>query len=366
MKPLQLNKNNYGLRVYCTKCKKLYNYDTLKTCKDAQHQHFKSAVKFAGKTWTKMYNSRDFDEVLSLAITFKTNVRKGFVDNRTNKNLTDVNSLSILESAELYMRFQNDFELQPHLKKGLTEKHLKQCQFHIEQFLKILKRNGVNIHLTPIRELNDFHVGCWYTYITNNYARGSWVTILRIVSAWINYLNKDLQINILNPFSRVQFPKVKSKVTALNKEQFEGVLNAIKKANPIEELGKCDENKVRKNRFRPYLENAFKFALYTGLRREEVVMAKWSDIMYSKKTGQLVLMARNLKVERQRNADYDPKYVPVHDDLLGLLYEIGFEENKGKNKFIIAPQRGSNPMTVMLTLTKGFTHYYKPFQGKNQ
>jgi len=114
-----------------------------------------------------------------------------------------------------------------------------------------------------------------------------------------------------------------------------------------------------KNNYRPYLIDGFKLALYTGLRREELVSLSWNDLKYSEEIGCLVFVIDNLKVERITGKKYKSKYVPVGPDLKELLIELGYNDFKTSDLFILEPNRKVKHTTMMAALSRGFTHYYK-------
>ncbi|WP_242121095.1 tyrosine-type recombinase/integrase [Aestuariivivens sediminicola] len=107
-----------------------------------------------------------------------------------------------------------------------------------------------------------------------------------------------------------------------------------------------------------YLKNGFRLALLTGLRREELVTLSWNDLFYSEKKGCLMFVIDNLKVERITGKKYKSKYVPVGPDLMDLLTELGYDDFKGSDLFILVPNRKVKHTTIMSTLSRGFSHYY--------
>jgi integrase len=99
--------------------------------------------------------------------------------------------------------------------------------------------------------------------------------------------------------------------------------------------------------------------LLTGGRREEVVDLKWGDI-YQSENGTYFFMISNKKVERNSNnkGSY-MKYIPINSDLLSFLFELGFEDKKHSNDYILFPERNISNTTIMNNLSKSFTFYRK-------
>ena len=108
---------------------------------------------------------------------------------------------------------------------------------------------------------------------------------------------------------------------------------------------------------RPYLKDGFKLFLLTGGRREEIVDLKWSDI-YEQENGTKFFMIKNLKVDRILNSNNSyKKFVPINEDLYNFLLELGYNEKKNTNDYILFPERKVKSTTIMNDLSKGFTHY---------
>lgn len=359
MKPLKLEKNRNSLGVYCTHkdCLKQYNVNNIKRCKHPENQKYKCLVKVAGKTKVHYPATRNYTEALQSSIEFKEQIRGGVYVPTKKDTTISPSHLSLLEAAEIYMDFVSDINVPAQLKNNFTQKHINQVKFHIQQFFTVLRSNKIEPRNTRILDLDDEVVGHWYNYLIDHYSSGSWNTIKRIMAAWINYFRKEEIIEMRNPFTRVKIRAVKKKIESITKEEFYGVLDAIENKSSKEQLN--DKRGSVKNRYREYLTPFYQLLLYSGLRRMEAVTLKWSNLFVSHKTGKLMFAVKNLKVERQKQDDYAPKYVPVYPQLMEFLIELGYEEKIGTNEYIIEPERTCNENTMMIQLTKSWTHYFK-------
>ena len=160
-----------------------------------------------------------------------------------------------------------------------------------------------------------------------------------------------------NPFERVNYKGITYNIKAITKHEFDEVIKAINTATPYQYLGGTGREK--KSHYRNYLIDGLKLSLYTGLRREEVVTLTWNNVFYSEKAECLMLVVKNLKVERQKGEEYAPKYVPVNPDLMDLLIELGYNDLQDSNLRLLDPFGDASANTMMVCLTKGFGHYYK-------
>ena len=354
---LKIKKNDYGLRIYCTKCKKQYNHHNNDICNHYGNQSYKSLVSHGEKRRTKTYQTKNYDEALRSAIQFKKDVKNGVADNTLVSNEIDPDNISIIEAADMFIKFKYGIDVPEHLKRKLTKNHLSNTKFNVQQLINILRENKVNVENTNIKDLNDIHVGYWYEYVLGNYKETGCLSKLKIIKCFINHMIEQVGVLMRNPFKKVMFNIPEYDTRAITKKEFEDVLYAVDNKMEYQQLG--GKRQEVKNNYRPYLIDGFKLALYTGLRREELVTLSWNDLYHSEKNGSLVFAIDNLKVERITGRQYKKKFIPVGPDLENLLIELGYEDLKGSKLFILEPNRTVKETTMMAALSKGFSHYYK-------
>jgi integrase len=110
------------------------------------------------------------------------------------------------------------------------------------------------------------------------------------------------------------------------------------------------------------MKTAFTFALETGLRREEFMCLKYSDLIENDKGEIVCLQVENYKVNRISHNEEDNikeyKYVPLSINLMELIYSLGFEEKRGSDKFIIAENEKANRKTLYEFISKSFSHFW--------
>ncbi|WP_111308849.1 hypothetical protein [Confluentibacter sediminis] len=353
---LKIKKNEYGLRIYCTKCKKQYNHHN-DICNHEENQRYKSLVCHNGVRKTKMYPTKNYDEALRSAIQFKKDVKNGIAYNIVISNEIDPDNISIIEAANMFIKFKYGIDVPEHLKRNLTKSHLNHTKHGVQQLIDILRKNKVDVENTNIKELSDNHVGYWYKYIKKKYAETSCPSKLKIINCFINHMIDHVGVLMKNPFKKVLFNVPEYDTSAISEEEFYEVLDAVDNKTEYQQLG--GRKQEVKNNYRPYLKDGFKLALYTGLRREELVSLSWNDLFYSEKNGCLMFVIDNLKVERITGKKFKNKYIPVGPDLEELLINLGYEDLKGSDLFILEPNRKLKHTSMMAALSRGFSHYYK-------
>ncbi len=355
-KSLILYKNTFGLRVRCLDCNKLYNYDTLHLCAHgSDRQRYKQDIYILGETRSTQHETMDFNEALALAIKFKAAVKSGSTLPKNNLVLSQ--GMSIIEAGNLFLNYKHGIDVPLHMKENLSKQYLYSIQFYVGQFIEIMRTHGINVNIFPISELSEEHVGIWVADIRKRYSEGSWNGPLRIMRLWIDHLQKRHKIKMHNPFLDVKLVQFENNVTAITKSEFNAICNSVGKLNSIRQLkGKTNR---QKNLYRPYLVDAFKLALYSGLRREEFLSLTFNDIYQIEDSNDYIIITDNLKVERMTGKKYKKKYVPVSDDLYKLLIDLEWEKYKGKDRFIIDSKRSGSVKTMMGNCTKAFSHYFE-------
>lgn len=357
MMRLKIEKNNYGLRVYCTKCKRQYYHHNINQCKHEEYQHYKSIVSYSNGRKAKMYKTKKYDEALISAIQFKKDVKNGVLNESSIKDMINLKNISIIDAANMFLEYKYGIGVPVHLKKEISKSHLNEIKNNVQLFVDILREKKVNVENITIDSLNDEHVGYWYEYVTDKYSEGSLNTKLKIIKSFVNHMIEQVGVVMKNPFKRVSFNEVLYSVNSITKEEFFNVIDAVENKTPFQQLG--GNRRERKNRYKSYLINGFKLALYTGLRHEELVTLTWNDLFFSKKNNCYMFVIDNLKVERITGKKFKKKYIPVGEDLFELLQELGFEDLKESELYVLEPKRTISYKTMMANLSKGFSHYYK-------
>lgn len=358
MGSLEIKKNRYGLRVFCSKCDKLYYHNTIHKCRHGEEsQTYKSVVYTpGGGTRSRHHKSRTFDEALIEGIEYKKEVKSGSLDKHNMERGRLVpGAISVIEGANIFLRFKHGIDVPTHLKENLSKKYLDSIEYYLGQFIQIMKDNGYNVHTMPLEKLNEKHVGIWAEEIRTRYSKGSWDAPLRVLRLWVNFLIKRHGLRLYNPFHDVKLVHVTTDVAAITKEEFEGVLSMIDSGTSKEVL--VGNSKI-KDRYRPYLKDAFRLALQTGLRREEFLSLTWDNVV-ELSNGSHMIITDNLKVERMTGKKYKKKFIPVHDELRRLLKDLGWDSNVNGNSFILEPERKAKVITMMGCCTKAFTFYFK-------
>ena len=116
----------------------------------------------------------------------------------------------------------------------------------------------------------------------------------------------------------------------------------------------------RRNHYKPWLPYAFRLGLQTGTRAEELVVLKWRDLVVLE-DGVEIFKISNRKVNRIKSGTDTGKYVrnvPITDGLRALLMELGINEKRGSDEYVI-PRNGQSTKYMMQIISRGFAHFIK-------
>lgn len=350
MKKLTLPKNHLkGLKIYCNKCKK-YN----PKCNHNNDLLYRVVVHIPGtknSTKIKTLISKNYEDAVKESIDIIKDLKSN--DYRDLSADSDSKEYTLIGAILKYNQYlSGEYELK-HLIKKVSEGHRKESLRFIKLFCNVLKSHH-NFENMRVRDVSVKDVSRFYESMESHYAPRTFNKCMMSLKSFFNFLIEIEKVDMKNPFSVYNSKSVLSSINeTITKDEFERILYCVDSSDSLLKLGGKGEVK---NMYRDYLKLGFKLFLLTGGRREEVVDLRWSDIYYSGDT--YFFMIKNKKVERNKNIDGDfNKYIPINSDLLDLLNELGFEDKKMSNDFILCPYRKESHLTIMNTLSKSFSFY---------
>lgn len=352
MKKLTLPKNHLkGLKIYCNKCKK-YN----PKCNHNDDLLYRVVVHIPGtknSTKIKTLISKNYEDAVKESIDIIKELKSNdYRDLSTDNDSKEYTMIGAILKYNQYL--SGEYELK-HLIKKVSEGHRKESLRFIKLFCNVLKSHH-NFEIMRVKDVSVKDVSRFYESLERHYAPRTFNKCMISLKSFFNFLIEIEKVDMKNPFSVYNSKSVLSTINeTITKDEFERILESIDSSDSLLKLGGKGEVK---NMYRDYLKIGYKLFLLTGGRREEVVDLRWSDIYYSGDT--YFFMIKNKKVERNQNIDGNfNKYIPINSDLFDLLNEIGFEEKKTSNDFILCPNRSESVLTIMNTLSKSFTFYKK-------
>lgn len=348
-----------GMKIYCTTCCR-----DNPTCRHFDKHVYRVRVHVKGSEKSirsKTLSSRDYDAAVIEAMSFKKEmVKLGFRRDTQKKiappKVVKHTLVTAILKYDLYLAGKHEFI---HLRKQVSNAHRKEVIRFCIYFADIIKKTEDTKKLS-VTAVSQQHVAAFYEWAENKFASKTFNKAMASLKAFFEFVITVEKTKMDNPFAvYITMKPEKRLIQTLSKEEFVKILSVIDSADPIAKMGKG----VKKNMYYPFLKDAFRLFLFTGGRREEVVELKWSDIMVTMQQVRFFQVA-NRKVQKQRAAKNSPtatqdKYFPINADLQQLLDELGFEEFKGLNRYILYPERNLSTKTIMDRLSAAFTHYRK-------
>lgn len=350
MRKIYLPKNHFkGLKIYCNKCKR-YN----PSCNHNDDKSYRAVVHIPGtqnSTKIRTLISTKYEdavkEIIDVINELKANDYRDISVNNESKEYTIIGAI-----LKYNQYLSGKYELK-HLVKQVSEAHRKETLRFIKLFCNVVKDHH-NFEIMRVKDISVKDVSRFYESIENKYAPRTFNKCMIALKGFFKFLIEIEKLEMKNPFEVYHSKSIiNQRVETITKDEFEKIINSIEPEDSHVKLGGQGEVK---NMYRDYLKVGFRLSLLTGVRREEVVDLKWSDIFFSGDI--LFFMIKNKKVERNNNIKGDfYKYVPINSDLFDLLIELGYDKLKTTNNFILSPVRKESLLTIMNTLSKSFTFY---------
>ncbi len=368
-----------GFTVYCRKC----NTDIGDTCKETGKpikqcsfggRHvFKKYVHLPGTRndrKTKTFETRDLKEAIKEALDFESKVKaeNGQPEIKIENRKENIQAMEknvphlLINAIARYSGWLRNENVPEHLHEERSKEYVEDIERKLKLLVESLKDRGYDLSSFRVDQINDITVGHVFSYLKKE-KQFSARTFNKHFSYYTSFLKwfSEEYYRIRSWFTRVDKMRPVSKPQAINKEEVEALLKRIIPENGIESYD--TGVKETRNFYRPYLGNAFRLALLTGTRREELIKMKFNGI-HKDKDGRGYIKVEDFKINhiQKRTTEEDKKYRTVFltRELCGLLDEMGYQEMKGTDNYILAPEVKSNrgkPMTDLIS--RAFTHYYK-------
>ncbi|MGP8214415.1 MAG: hypothetical protein ACLQQ4_02510 [Bacteroidia bacterium] len=387
-KPLYIpvSSRRQGVKTWCSVCRQevsdicIHTGKKLQSCKNGDKHKFKLIARIPGTEdgrKTKLIETRDLGEAIIEAIQYKKEVKEATIQSPlipnnsgilqpepTKINENNIPTLLVEALAKYSALFQGegvyDFKQRHRCKR--YRKDTIRSYVHL---LECLAMKGYDLDKLTISEflteetLNEIFLELEDAFNTGEFGGTTYNKRLDCFHRFEVWLSESLKYPFYNLFRKLERKIVTHTPTAISEEDFQRLIKQITPENGV----KLVNYKSRKYEYyyQPWLANGFKLALFTGARREELVMLKYSSIKYDN-NDRAYIAIENFKVNRyEKLTGNNKKYIPVavSDDLLKLLIELGYDKYKGTDTYILAPEITENRERMCDKLTKGFHHYYQ-------
>ncbi len=360
-----------GLTVYCNRCKATVTDicketgQPLKKCRFGDRHKFKVILYLPNKQnnrITRILKTRDVYEAIQEATKIEKDIKEGKIPEEIHKPIKEKEETPtlLIHCFAKYISHLHGEGVPIHLRKQRTTAHIKDIERAFVTFIEAIDQRDIDFELLKIDDLNDTIIGYIYEYLSNK--NFSARTRNKYYSYGVSFLKwwQEEYYPIRNWFSRITRHEEVQNPQSIQQDEYERLLEIISKENGVKVYP--SKTKPTRNYFKSYLKSAFKLGLLTGLRREELINLKWSDIYYDKNSNPLYIKIEDYKSNRIRHRENNKKfkYVPVSNSLSEMLSTLEHSEDKNNNEFILAPEIRSQRTKVMAdNLSRAFSHYYE-------
>ena len=373
-----------GLTVYCYKCntnvseKCKMTDKALPKCPFGNKHVFKVYVQVPGLNnvrKTKKLETRDVNEAIKQAIEFQKEVKENYLKETTSAqsikevipHAQNVPSLLVHSIAKYVAWLQNEgvpFQFQ----RDRSEEHINDIKRSFKVLVECLRKNKYDLNSLRIDQVDDHVVGVIYKHLEKEkkFSNRTFNKYFTHYTSLLKWYKEQFNIPVKNCFLKLHKEDVEGDHAIIYKEEFQKLLNVISHKNGVIKYNSVD--KPEYNIYRYWEPNLFKLFAFTGGRREEVIQLKWSNLI--EKNGASYFKIENFKVNKIRNrkTQKEKKYVtfPITAELLNLLNELGLQQKKGLNEYIITPEITENRTKMMSEIaSRAFSHFYSQI-GSNR
>ncbi len=260
-------------------------------------------------------------------------------------------NLLLIKCIEAYL-----LELENQKRSKLNNEEAKRF---LDKFIDVLIEAGLSVEKMYFTDINMIIAKNIGEKFKVRYGFGKYFdkAVGRLFS-FSKYIIEMYELNKANYFTP---QKIKRSPTSHKKpimfpvEEFAPLLKIITKEN-----GWGVFSGQNRNWYKPWLKDAFIMGIFLGGRRESVATIKWSDVIW-KNNLPIRLEYENLKVNRHAQIEKveDKKFEGenITGEFEKYLIQLGLNEKRGSNEFIIAPNETSRK-NVIKHCSVGFSHFY--------
>jgi integrase len=362
-----------GLFIFCTKCKKRITNTCgnsgkrISSCKDIDKHKYKLRVCIPGNesaVKTKIFETRDSNQVVLDAFAYRAELESCNYMPRIIESKTVVPT-TLLEAMAFYIAYLNNDTPHQQEHKQRTIGHIKEVERHFIYFGDYLKTINIDVSMLPFERLDRTVVGKLKSFLleTKKYAPKTYNKYIQTMRIFTNRVIEEYDFLMKNPFNGFQPLQSAKNITTITKEEFDELLKLVTPENGDQTyLERKSQKTYTKQMFKPWMKEAFLLALLTGRRREAIVQMKFNGIIENSQGEPVTIKIEDFKVNKSKNLTKNEEvkyiYVPIIAPLRKLLFELGYEKNKGKDLFILAPKEKMRRRSMMDLISKSFTHYY--------
>jgi integrase len=351
-----------GLHIVCKKCNKLIevSQDTYKGCKHPiDRQKYKAVLRQDGSRKTRDLKALEYDDAIKELLEFKHELSNPILFvSKTPK--VEVKMELLKDCIMMFADWLENVDVPRHQQRPRSSGYITTTVQYIIRFSKFLEDNKFELNKFKIYDLNDAIVGKYYDYLDETCKMASTHNHnTKALKNFNNFLINHKGFNVPNYFGKIKLKYEGMNPTSIKDDDFKKLLKVISGEDSIE----IHPNGRRKNMYRPYTKDAIELVAYTGMRIEETMVLKFSDIVLDNEGNIQHLVGTDLKFERAHNWNNtkEPKKVmiPTSIELENLLNRLEYKKYLGADKYLIADDYDISRKTLKTQISHSFTFFRK-------
>lgn len=349
-----------GLHVVCKKCNKLVEVSqaSYKGCNHPiNRQKYKAIVKTNGSRKTRDLKAFDYNEAVKEVLAFRDELSNP-IKFEIPAAKVEVEYTLLSDFIMMYSDWLENVDVPRYEQKLRSAKYIKETVGYIMKFGDFLKSNGQDLGKLSIYQIDKFMLGDFYEHLENTVKSPSTFNHnLRAIKNFYNFLVNERELLIVNIPKKMKLKYENPNPTSVADQDFITLLSKINPEDSIQVL----KSGTKKNRFRSYTKAGIELCAYTGMRLEEVVSIKYSDIELDENGEVEYLIGTDLKFERAHNWDKTKAkkivHIPLSPELKDLLTRLKYKENVEVDRYLIAGDESISRGSLAKQLSHSFTFY---------
>jgi integrase len=353
-----------GIRVYCNSCGAWFDPRTehlkiriIKCSHPPLKQRYKSTIivpSNGGKRKRKsiIHSTRNLQDVILLGLEYKRHVKENAIEKSNNKKI--VKPKLLIDCLAMYLDYKADVGVEDYLKKYLSKGALREFKTHIIKWKDASESIEDNFCKLDVDKISAKNVAAIIKHLST-YSNSTQKKAFGFYNQFYRYLNQN-GYSIESPFRGIQVSDaVENEPRAVTQQEFNKVIKAISRGT------KADKVRGRSTYFY-WLEEGLVFAALTGRRREEFMLAKFSDIHLI--NGELIggyikMLDSKFTRQNKHKIGFKAKYTkaPIYGELYEFLLKQGYLQYKDTDRFIVAGDEAKQRNTLANNLTNAFAYY---------
>lgn len=365
MKKKRIEYRKYpGLKILCRKCGyEIQNVGDKGLNTSCQHplesQVYKAVLiePGTGKRKTRILDASSHDEALVELLKFKEELRNPVPASLLRKEEKE-RPMTLAGCFAMYLDCLQGIGVFEFEKKDRSGAYIKAMAMNGRRFMTFLKSLGIDPNSIRVDEVTGQVVDQYYKHVKERTCSSNTLDhLFRPLKGLYKFLIDKKGYVIRNPFKNVHISQEGGNPRAIDYDDVMKIKRAITPKDSVEVFKKG----YRKNRYRPWLSDAIDLALYTGLRREQIVEIKWSDVKCDSQGRPEYIRSSNLKVNRMLNGGKTGKErfvnVPISAELLETLNRLGLSSKHGSDSYVLAPDAEISRKNLLQQMSACFRFY---------